>query len=251
MQKKIFSCWFGGKKKDGLSNVCLKSWRKNLSQYNFFEFTENNFDYTKHHYTQKAYEKKQWAFLSDYVRIWGLYHEGGIYLDTDIELIKGLDYFLENRVFLGFADEKNIGTAVIGGEKGHPFFKSILEYYDKAKQGSGNNKIITDILYNYGLPKNRDIKKTYHLQEGIVIYPKEYFEPIDYNHRHKTPEENKKHYVTQNSYTIHYSKLSRITNRMRCKHYVGIGLEKIGLRKPIKKVLIKLGILDPKVYGYE
>ena len=247
----IHSCRFGNKSKDQLSLHCARSWEKFCKDYKFIERWSNNFDSNKHHYTQRAYNNHQRAFLSDYVRIWALYNQWGIYLDTDIEIIKPIDSLLEQRVFIWFADEKNIGTAVIWWESWHPLFKDILEYYDQAKECSGNNKIITDILHTYGLPHDRDMSKIYQLDEGIVVYPKEYFEPIDYTHRYKTPEENKKYYATSNSYTIHYSNLSWITPRMRCKHYTGVALEQIWIRKPLKKLLIKIGVLNPKIYWYD
>ena len=247
----LHSCRFGKKSKDQLSTYSIDSWKIFCWDFEFIERWDSNFDINSHQYTKFAYNNHQRAFLSDYVRIWALYNQWGIYLDTDVEILKSFDPLLANKVFLWFADEKNIGTAVIWWEKWHPFFKRILEYYDNATQCSGNNKIITDILYDYGLPQNRDVNKIYQLDEWIVIYPKSFFEPIDYVKRYQTPEENKKYYITDSSYTIHYSNLSRITSRMRYKHYTGVFLEKIWIRKSIKKLLIKIGILDPTIYWYE
>lgn len=249
--KTLHSCRFGHKTKEQLNLHCEKSWQKFCKDYNFIEWGLNNFDIHSHHYTKRAYNNHQRAFLSDYVRIWALYNQWGIYLDTDVEIVKSFDSLLEYKVFIGFADEKNIGTAVIWWESGHPLFRDILKYYDQAKECSGNNKIITDILHTYGLPHDRDMSKIYQLDEGIVVYPKEYFEPIDYTNRYKTPEENKKYYITKKSYAIHYSNLSWITPRMRGKHYTGIFLEKLWVRKALKRLLINLGILDPKIYGHE
>jgi len=255
MQKKISNiihyCRFWLKAQDKLSFYCKESWEKFCWDFKVIEWSGKKFDIKSHHYTKQALKNKQRAFLSDYVRIWSLHIHGGIYLDTDVEIVRPLDDLCNHRVFLGFADDKNIGTAVIWGEASHPFFKEILDYYDSAKQCSGNNKIITDILYNYWLPHDRDIDKTYRLEEWIVVYPKKYFEPIDYANRYSSPEQNKLHYQSDESYTIHYSNLSWITPWMRCKHYTGVFLEKIWIRKIIKKILIKLWFLDPKIYGHD
>ncbi|MFP3393795.1 glycosyltransferase, partial [Brevibacillus sp. SIMBA_076] len=84
---------------------CIESWEKHLPDYEFVEWNEENFDINCNQFVKEAYEEKKWAFVSDYVRLWALYHYGGIYLDTDVEVLKGFDAFLGHDSFSGFEDD--------------------------------------------------------------------------------------------------------------------------------------------------
>ena len=95
--KVIHYCWFGGHEKPKLINKCLETWKRYLKDYEIMEWNEENFNIDICSFTKEAYEDKKWAFVSDYCRLWVLYNYGGIYLDTDIEILKPLDDLLDNK----------------------------------------------------------------------------------------------------------------------------------------------------------
>ena len=99
--KKIHYCWFGRGQMPELAIKCLASWKKNLPDYEVIEWNEDNFDINSNRYVKEAYESKKYAFVTDYVRLYVLYNHGGIYMDTDVEVLKPLDVFLVNRAFTG------------------------------------------------------------------------------------------------------------------------------------------------------
>ena len=118
--KKIHYCWLGGAKKPKLAKKCIKSWKKYCPDYEIIEWNESNLDISSFPlYTRQAYEKKKWGFVPDYIRCWLVYNYGGIYLDTDVELIKNLDDLLKNPSFFGFESEKSVALGLaFGGEAG-------------------------------------------------------------------------------------------------------------------------------------
>lgn len=154
--KTVHYCWFGGKEKPELTNMCISSWKKHLPDYEIIEWNENNFDINMNNFVKEAYEAKKFAFVSDYVRAYVLYNYGGIYLDTDVEVIKPLDQFLDHNVFTGCESDKYCVTGTIGSTKNHELIKSLLEYYDNKKFRLDNNEynntpntvIITEIIKN-------------------------------------------------------------------------------------------------------
>lgn len=179
--KIIHYCWFGRGVKKELILKCIESWKHYLPDYHFIEWNEDNFDVNSNKYISEAYENKKWAFVSDYVRIWAVYNYGGIYLDTDVEVKKSLDIFLEHKAFTGFESWEFPFTATFGAEKGHPWLKTILDYYDDLYFLSGSNKLLETtntvsvsnlITDNYGIKCNGKKQDTY---DGLVIYPSEYF----------------------------------------------------------------------------
>ena len=102
--KVIHYCWFGKGKLPKLAENCIASWKKYCPDYKIVCWSEENFDITQNKYAEEAYNAGKWAFVSDYVRLKVLYDEGGIYLDTDVELIKPLDKLIEETGYMGFDD---------------------------------------------------------------------------------------------------------------------------------------------------
>lgn len=183
--KTIHYCWFGGNSFPGLVKKCINTWKKHCRDYKIIEWNENNFDISSAPlYVQQAYEAKKWAFVSDYVRLYALTTMGGIYMDTDVEVLKPLDIFLNNKAFSGFEYGEYIQTAIMGSEKKFPLFEEFLKYYDNAifinEDGTYNTKtnvqILTEILQNKGLVKNN----AFQIIDGVALYPSEYFCPKSY-----------------------------------------------------------------------
>lgn len=183
--KTIHYCWFGRNPKPKLANKCIQSWRKHCPDYEIIEWNEDNFDISSAPlYVRQAYEAKKWAFVSDYVRLYAMVNFGGIYMDTDVEVLKSLDSFLLHEAFSGFEDEVSIPTGIMACEKGFPLFAEFLKYYDAAcfvnKDGSINTttnvRIITNICMNHGLKRTDEFQ----IIEGFALYPHDYFCPISY-----------------------------------------------------------------------
>lgn len=175
--KKIHYVWVGGKKKPKDIERCIKSWKKNLKDYEIIEWNENNFDINSNKFTKEAYKAKKWAFVSDYIRMYAIYNEGGIYLDTDNLVLESLDKFLNDRAFVGFENHSYPYTAAFGAEKKHPFVKKVLDYYQnrdfefdsKDQLKAVNTKIVSEILVkDFGCKVNN---KKQLLKEGIRVYP--------------------------------------------------------------------------------
>lgn len=192
--KKIHYCWFGGNEKPELANKCIESWKKYCPEYEIVEWNESNFDVHCCAYVEEAYSKKKWAFVSDYARFWILYHNGGVYFDTDVELIKPIDDIVQKGSFMGceWLVEKNgkLTTGVATGlglafEANDGICKSILDDYENSlfikKDGSLNTETVvarvTRILKRFGYEESDGIQKV----DNIYIYPPEYFCPMNYS----------------------------------------------------------------------
>lgn len=197
IEKKIHYIWFGDKKTEKVLK-CIESWKKFLPDYEIIEWNEKTFDIEKEIYENKffreCYKRKLWAFVADYVRVKVLYEYGGIYLDTDIEVLRTFDSLLDNELFLGYEDDITLNLAVIGVVKEHIAMKKMLEFYEK-KVWTSPLYIITGILTSI-------IKEIYGEKfkgnEKIKMYSKEYFYP--YGHDEEFAEK----CITENTYTIHW-----------------------------------------------
>jgi len=216
--KKIHSIWVGKQSKPLLVRKCEQSWKKQCKDYQFIEWNEKNFNITEApRYVQEAYTMKKWAFVSDYIRLWALYHHGGIYLDSDVELVKPLDCFLSHKSFSGFEDATHIQTGVIGAEKGNAIIKELLAGYvdkkfilDKGLNQTTNVITVTKMLEKKGLLKNN---KAQLLLENLQIYPSEYFCPMSF--------ETGQIQVTNNTYAIHHFSASWLSLKKRISLKIG------------------------------
>ena len=152
--KIIHYCWFGGNPLPEDVKKYIATWRKQCPDYEIKEWNESNFDVNTLRFTKQAYKLKKFAFVSDVARITALVKEGGIYLDTDVELIKSLDSFLDCHNFVGLETEFKVRTAVIGAEKGSELFFSFLKTYYNKKfvrstgrlNSTPNTILLTDFL---------------------------------------------------------------------------------------------------------
>lgn len=181
--KIIHYCWFGNKDLPLLVKKCIKSWKKHLPEYEFKLWNEETFDINSNEWCKEAYKYKKFAFVADYVRLHVLYQYGGIYLDTDIKMYKTLNPFLSNYAFMGFERNEVLSMGVMGFHKYNPIIKELLEYYNRPfqlniiSQLESNANVTTQYLAtHYGL--TRDNKEQ--IIKDIHIYPKTYFNPMDY-----------------------------------------------------------------------
>lgn len=125
----IHCCWFGGKPLTSLAQKCIESWNKYLPEYPIITWNEKTFDVDSVPFTQEAYSCKKYAFVSDYVRLWALYHYGGIYMDTDVEVISDLDKFMNFQAFSGFEQKNYMPTGIMAAVPHHPWIHCMLEHY--------------------------------------------------------------------------------------------------------------------------
>lgn len=183
--KTIHYCWFGRNPLPPLAVKCIKSWKKYCPDYEIIEWNEDNFDISSAPlYVRQAYEAKKWAFVTDYVRLYAMVNYGGIYMDTDVEVIRPLDKFLHHQAFSGFENGEAIPTGIMACKKDFPLFSDFLHYYDDIsfynQDGSFNYTtnvaIMTDICLELGLQPNN----AYQVINGFALYPKDVFCPISY-----------------------------------------------------------------------
>jgi len=199
--KIIHYCWFGGKPKPKLAEKCIKSWKKYCPDYEIREWNEENFDVTTApRYVQQAYEAGRWAFVTDYVRLRALLEMGGVYMDTDVEVVKPLDPYLKNKAFAGFEQINRVQTGLLACEKDFPLFRDFIAYYDTASflkpDGSPDITTNVEILTNLCLQRGMVCNDKYQMVEGLAIYPREYFCPVEY--------ETEKLNRTRKTVTIHW-----------------------------------------------
>ena len=204
--KKIHYCWFGRGDKPKLAKKCIESWRKFCPDYEIVEWNEDNFDVNMNAYTKICYEQKKFAFLSDYARLIIVNENGGIYFDTDVEVIRSYDDLLNCKGFWGFENNNYIASGLgFGSEKGNKVLVSMIREYDRFLDGKSGTiscpALNTSALEKYGLKKNG----CYQVIEENIIYPAEFFNPYD----DPTGILNK----TDNTYSIHWFAKSWISRR--------------------------------------
>ena len=198
--KIIHYCWFGRGKIPEKEAKCMESWSLYCPDYMIKFWNEDNFDIRCNRYVYEAYMEKKYAFVSDYVRLWAIYNYGGIYLDTDVELLKNLDAFLVHKAFSGFESRYYIPTGIMGGEKNSDYFKYLLSYYDNRHFiVNGKPDLTTNVVTITQMTKERynlKIHNGYIDFDDGVMYPQEVFCPIDISTKAKN--------ITRNTYSIHW-----------------------------------------------
>lgn len=221
--KVIHYCWFGGNPLPPLAEKCIASWKRFLPDYEIKEWNEQNFDVNIIPYTAEAYQAQKYAFVSDYARFWILYHYGGLYFDTDVEVIKPMGSIIAKGAFMGCEQDVKPGKELtvnpglgLAVEPRHDIYKAILDAYGEFhflnEDGSYNIKNIaeytTEILKAYGLANIPGIQCI----GDIFIYPCEYFCPISIITKRK--------HITNNTYTIHHFMASWKEKKISLKNIV-------------------------------
>tara|TARA_R110000868_G_scaffold411734_2_gene708270 strand:- start:5680 stop:6423 length:744 start_codon:yes stop_codon:yes gene_type:complete len=180
--KVIHYCWFGKGKMPKLAEICIESWKKQLPDYELYLWNEDSFDINSNLFTKQAYESRKFAFVTDYVRLHALFNYGGIYMDTDVEVIKNIDYFLQFPAFSGFEDETNIPTGLMASLKGGNWVKYLLSYYDTRPfiMPDGNMDTLTNTFTIGRMTKELGFipnNKYQVVANEVHLFPKEYFCP--------------------------------------------------------------------------
>ena len=208
--KTIHYCWFGRNPLPSTARRCIESWKKYFPDYDIKEWNEDNFDVNIIPYTKEAYSVKKYAFVSDYARFWILYNYGGLYFDTDVEVIRKMDHIIAKGPFMGFEQpseelkKENMGYKVapglgLGVNPGLGLYKELLDYYKTLHflniDGTPNPVTIvkhtTDILMKKGLKPNNELQ----FVDGVWIYPWDVFCPQSFY--------TKKTYISKNTVSIH------------------------------------------------
>lgn len=200
--KRIHYCWLGRNPKPECVRKCIESWKKYCPDYEIIEWNEDNLDISSHLYSRQAYDEKAWAFATDYFRLWIVFTCGGIYLDTDVQLIRSLDPLLKNKAFIGFESEEQINTGLgFGAEAGSAFLAEQMKVYDtlvfRNEDGTLNRRpapeYLTEVASAFGLTGDTGKPQTV---LDCVCYPREYFSPKDYFTGRTR--------ITRNTYSIHH-----------------------------------------------
>jgi hypothetical protein len=238
--KIIHYCWFGQKEKPNLTNKCISSWKEYLPDFQLIEWNEDNFDFSHCLFAHQAYKAEKFAFVADYVRACVLYKYGGIYMDTDMEVLRKFNSsMLMDNAFAGCERIGLINAAILGAIPNNFWMKEIKEYYEKIpfikENGCYNSIPIVTILTLFckrlGYLDNDEHQ---FLDGNIHIYPVEYFYPKSY--------ETNKVRFTDNTVTIHYFAGSWLPFRERLFNMVCKPLKRIGVYEylyPIMKSIFR------------
>lgn len=179
--KVIHYCWFGGNRHTSEMKKCIKSWKEYCPDYEILEWNESNFDVTSHPFVRAAYDAKAWAFVSDYARLKIIYDNGGIYLDTDVELIQNLDTLLEDEAYIGVeAQDMLCNTGLgFGAEKQNEVIKKMLEKYDLVEFDNDKKSTLACPYLNTEIVRELGYKEIDSIQNlnQITVYPPKYFDP--------------------------------------------------------------------------
>ncbi len=232
--KIIHYCWFGGNSLNDLAKKCIESWKKHCPDYKIIEWNESNFDINSNTYVKEAYGAKKWAFVTDYVRLYALCNFGGIYMDTDVELLKKPDSFLKHAAFSGFESNKEITTGIMASEKNGEWVKYLLSYYDNKHflLPDGKPDLTTNVTaitnmtcWKYKIQPNN----TFQQIDGVLaLYPKDYFCPKNY--------ETGEIVLTENTVCIHHFNASWHSEESRKEHEYYVSLvNKYGKKRADKK----------------
>ena len=195
--KKIHYCWFGNNPLPESVQRCIKSWSQYCPDYEIIEWNEGNYNVNKIPFIDKAYKEKKYAFVSDYARLDIIYNEGGIYLDTDVEIINNIDSLLKHNCFLGFEFAGEVNTGIgFGAIQNHQFIYENMQYYHNTEFDMNNIITCVNVTSSLLLEKGLQAIDESQVIDDIYIYSTEYFCPLTY----KTNELN----ITTNTYSIHH-----------------------------------------------
>lgn len=220
--KIIHYCWFGRGEKSESVKKCINSWKEKCPDFEIIEWNEDNFHYQEIPYAKEAYEAKKWAFVSDVARLHALNTLGGIYLDTDVEIIKPFTDLMDCSLLLGLESDTHVSTAFIGAVKHQPLLEDFYAYYEGAHflKEDGKVNTTTNVHHLTKLLKERGLfNKDGSRESELHIYPSDYFSPKDYKTGEMT--------ITENTRAIHYFDNSWWTEEQKYRNRLNNKLEGI------------------------
>lgn len=216
--KIIHYCWFGRGEKPALAKKCIDSWRRLCPDFEIREWNEDNCDYLAMPFMAEAYAAKKYAFVSDVMRLIVLEKYGGVYFDTDVELLRDITPLLNDEGFIGFENEQFVNSGqIIASVQHHPVVQAMINEYQKLNftnadgttNAVGCPRLNTDVMESFGLVRNGREQ----VVAGIHVYPADFFNPLD-----SITGKLKK---TDNTYSIHWYSMSWMPKRMQLKAKLG------------------------------
>ena len=240
--KIIHYCWFGKNEKNELINKCIESWKKNMPEYQIIEWNESNFDLECNNYVKEAYEKEKYAFVSDFARLKIIYDNGGIYLDTDVEILKNFSDLLSNKGYLAFENDKNINTGVgFAANKGNMVIGKIMHSYDNIHfiDKNGNMDLLPCTVRNMKVLSQMGLRYSDEIQEfyEFYIYPPKYFCGFDLD--------NTCYNIQKETFTVHHYDGSWVGKRKKIKSIIKrkvcgiLGKNRVKKIRKLKNKIIK------------
>ena len=209
--KKIHYCWFGENPLPNYAKKCIESWGRHCPDYEIIQWKETNFDVTQNQYCLEAYRAKKWAFVSDYARLKIIYENGGVYLDTDVELLKDITPLISDGVgFIGFQNLIEVNTGLgFAAEPHNEAVKAMLNVYEKYHSFNAIPCPVANTLalIECGLKVNQPW--CIQTLDGIKVYPVEYFNPFSFD--------TQKLKITANTYTIHHYASTWVDNNQKLR----------------------------------
>ena len=214
----IHYCWFGRGEKPELAKKCIASWKKFCPDFEIREWNEDNCEYLAMPFMAEAYAAKKYAFVSDVMRLVVLEQYGGVYFDTDVEVVRDITPLLVGEGFIGFENDGFVNSGqVIAAVSQHPVIQAMIEEYKKLHFTNADGTINavgcphlnTDVMERFGLvPNGRE-----QVVAGIHVYPADFFNPLD--------SATGKLVKTENTYSIHWYSMSWLPKRVRIKAKLG------------------------------
>jgi hypothetical protein len=237
--KTIHYCWFGHNPLPQLAQKCIESWKKYCPDYKIVEWNEETVDISAcPTYVQVAYAQRKWAYVTDYIRLKVVYEHGGIYLDTDVELLKPLDNLLSHHAFMGCEGMENVNTGLgFGAEKGFEFLRRNMAVYEDMNPTDENGNFVSNPCPYYTTSLLKDggvqfpIKHPTETADGMTLYPNHVFNPYDWKAD--------KLHITKETVSIHHYSGSWMTEQQR-KGYMQ--------KAKSEQIALKFGTIAAKAY---
>lgn len=222
--KIIHYCWFGRGEKPELAKKCIASWRKSCPDFEIREWNEGNCDYLSIPFMAEAYAAKKYAFVSDVMRLIVLEQYGGVYFDTDVEVLRDISPLLDDEGFIGFENDQFVNSGqVMAAKAHHPVIQAMTEEYKKLHFTNADGtatpvgcpRLNTDVMERFGLIRNGREQ----VVAGIHVYSADYFNPVDSTTGKLTK--------TENTYSIHWYSMSWLPKRVQMKAKLGRILRRV------------------------
>lgn len=222
--KIIHYCWFGRGEKPELAKKCIASWKKSCPDFKIREWNEDNCDYLSIPFMAEAYAAKKYAFVSDVMRLIVLEQYGGVYFDTDVEVLRDISPLLDDEGFIGFENDQFVNSGqVMAAKAHHPVIQEMIEEYKKLHFTNADGtatpvgcpRLNTDVMERFGLIRNGREQ----VVAGIHVYSADYFNPVDSTTGKLTK--------TENTYSIHWYSMSWLPKRVQMKAKLGRILRRV------------------------